>query len=51
MLVFVEARKYARAIVAYERALLWKELFVLTIQESMTHENMKALGQRVGGKS
>lgn len=48
-LVFVEARKYARAIVAYEHALLWRELFVLAKQESLSDEDVQTMAQRIGG--
>lgn len=48
-LVFVEASKLNKAMVAHEKALQWQELFDLAVQEHTSQEDLVALGYRVAG--
>lgn len=38
-----------KALVAYERALQWRELFDLAMREGLTEEELKEMGYRVAG--
>lgn len=46
-----QALKPSKAILAYEKALMWQELFDVALQESMSEEDLSALAYRVAGKS
>jgi hypothetical protein len=48
-LVFVEAIKLNKAMVAHEKALQWQELFDLAVQEHTSQEDLVAMGYRVAG--
>ena len=48
-LVFVEASKLNKAMVAHEKALQWQELFDLAVQEHTSQEDLVAMGYRVAG--
>lgn len=47
---FVEAGKSNKAMVAYEKALQWQELFELALQESTPQEDLVTMGYRVAGR-
>lgn len=49
-LVFVQAEKPAKAMVAYERALDWRELFDLAIREGTPEDDLVEMGLRVAGE-
>jgi elongator complex protein 1 len=48
--VFVEAGKPPKALIAFEKALEWQELFDLAARDEMDEEEFAAMGVRVAGK-
>ena len=48
--VFVQAKNPAKAMIAYERALDWRELFDLAVRESTPQDKLVEVGLRVAGK-
>jgi elongator complex protein 1 len=48
--VFVQAEKPAKAMIAYEKALDWKELFDLAVRESTPEDELVEMGIRVAGE-
>ncbi|KLO09706.1 IkappaB kinase complex, IKAP component [Schizopora paradoxa] len=46
-IVYVEARKHPKAIVAYERALMWRELFTLAVEDSVDENEIEQIALRV----
>jgi elongator complex protein 1 len=40
---------YAKAMLAYERALEWQDLFDIALQQQMSIEDLKATAYRVAG--
>ena len=48
--VFVQAEKPAKAMIAYEKALDWRELFDLAIRESLPEDELIEMGLRVAGE-
>lgn len=48
--VYVEGGKNPKAIVAYERALMWRELFTLAAQDNMEEDAIKQIAYRVAGE-
>lgn len=49
LLVFIEAKKAQKAMIAFEKALEWQELFDLAAMESVLEEDIVAMGYRVAG--
>lgn len=49
-LVFVQAEKPAKAMIAYEKALDWRELFDLAVRESTPEDELVGMGLRVAGE-
>ncbi|KAG8891472.1 hypothetical protein FRC00_013629, partial [Tulasnella sp. 408] len=47
-LAFVQASKPQRAIIAYEKAYAWQELFALAVKEGSSFDELVQMGQRVG---
>lgn len=50
MLVFVEAKKPSKAMVAHEKDLEWQELFDLALTTKMPDEEVVSMGYRVAGQ-
>ena len=48
--VFIEAGKPPKALVAYEKALKWPELFDLAAREKIPEEDIVSMAYRVAGK-
>jgi elongator complex protein 1 len=48
-LVFVEAEKPSKVMVAYEKSLEWQELFDLALRENRSEEDVIVMGYRVAG--
>lgn len=48
--VFVEASKPPKALIAFEKALEWQELFDLAARDDMDEEELAAMGVRVAGR-
>lgn len=48
--MFVQAEKPAKAMIAYEKALDWRELFDLAVRESLPEDELVEMGLRVAGK-
>lgn len=51
LVVFREAHKPAKAMIAYEKSLDWRELFEIAIQESVSPEDLGDTAYRLAGKS
>jgi hypothetical protein len=47
--VFIEAARLEKAMIAYERALEWQELFDLAVREGMSEADIVDMGYRVAG--
>jgi elongator complex protein 1 len=47
--VFVEAARPSKAMVAYEKALQWQELFNLALCEKIFEEDLCTMAYRVAG--
>ena len=47
--MFVQAEKPAKAMIAYEKALDWRELFDLAVRESTPEDELAEMGLRVAG--
>ena len=47
--VFDQAGKPAKAMIAYEKALNWRELFDLAVRESTPEDELAEMGLRVAG--
>lgn len=47
--MFVEAEKYSKVMVSYEKALEWQELFDLALREKMSDPDIISMGYRVAG--
>ncbi|KAI0785729.1 IkappaB kinase complex IKAP component [Abortiporus biennis] len=45
--VFTQAQKYEKAMVAYEKALDWQELFALAVQQQASEEDLADMAYRV----
>ncbi|KAI0061864.1 IkappaB kinase complex, IKAP component [Artomyces pyxidatus] len=45
--VFIEAERNSKAMVAYEKALMWRELFELALHEKTEEDDLIAMGYRV----
>lgn len=43
----MEAGKPLKAMVAYERAFLWQELFDIALQENLSQTKLKAVAYRI----
>ena len=50
LLVFVEANKHQKAMVAYEKALEWQELFTLAVSDCMSDAKLVETAYRVAGE-
>lgn len=50
-IVFVEASKASKAMIAYEKDLAWQELFDLALRTSVQADQVVAMGYRVAGSS
>ena len=48
-IVFVEAKRTGKAMIAHEKALEWQELFNLAVLDEMDEEDIVAMGYRVAG--
>ena len=48
--VFIQAEKPAKAIIAYEKSLDWRELFDLAVRESLSEDELVEMGLRVAGE-
>lgn len=48
--VFRQAEKYAKAMVAHEKALEWQELFDIALQQQVPEEDLQATAYRVAGQ-
>lgn len=48
--MFVQAGKPAKAMIAYEKALDWRELFDLAVRESTPEDELSEMGLRVAGE-
>lgn len=48
-LVFREASKPMKAMIAHEKALDWQELFELAVRENLTHDELSSMAYRVAG--
>lgn len=48
--MFVEAGKQQKAMVAYEKALEWQELFMVAVQTGMSEELMVETAYRISGE-
>ena len=48
--VFVQAGKPAKAMIAYEKALEWRELFDLAVREGTPQGEIAEMGLRVAGE-
>jgi len=48
--VFIQAEKPAKAMIAYEKALDWRELFDLAVRESTPEDELAEMGLRVAGE-
>ena len=49
--MFVQAEKPANAIIAYEKAIDWRELFDLAVRERTPEEELAEMGLRVAGET
>ena len=49
MLVFTEAHRPSKAMIAYEKALNWQDLFDLAAREHVGEEEIVSMGYRVSG--
>lgn len=49
--MFVQAEKPAKAMIAYEKALDWRQLFDLAIRESTPEDELAEMGLRVAGEN
>ena len=49
MLVFTEAHQPSKAMIAYEKALSWQDLFDLATREHVGEEEIISMGYRVAG--
>lgn len=49
--VFVQAGSTIKAMISYERALDWRELFDLAVRESTSQDELAEIGLRVAGKT
>lgn len=47
--VFVEANKHQKAMVAHEKALEWQELFMFAIQNELSDAEIVEMAYRVAG--
>ena len=47
--MFVQAEKPAKAMIAYEKALDWRELFDLAVREDTPEDELAEMGLRVAG--
>ena len=47
--VYVEGKKHPKAIVAYERALMWRELFTLALEDGVDESEIEQIAIRVAG--
>lgn len=47
--VFIEASQLTKAMIAYEKALQWRELMRLAEHENMPHEDIAAMAYRIAG--
>ena len=50
-LVFIQADKPAKALIAYEKALDWRELFDLAVGENTPQDELTEMGLRVAGEA
>lgn len=50
VVVFRQAEKYAKAMVAHEKALEWQELFDIALQQQVPEEDLQATAYRVAGQ-
>jgi len=50
LLVFIEANKHQKAMVAYEKALEWQELFTLAVSDCMSDAKLVETAYRVAGE-
>ena len=48
-LVFRQAQKYAKAMLSYEKALMWQELFDVALQAEISTDDLSDLAYRVSG--
>jgi len=48
--VFIQAGRPAKAMIAYEKALDWRELFDLAVRESLPEDELVEMGLRVAGE-
>jgi hypothetical protein len=49
--VFIQAEKPAKALIAYEKALDWRELFDLAVGENTPQDDLVEMGLRVAGET
>jgi len=50
LLVFIEANKQQKAMVAYEKALEWQELFTLAVSDCMSDAKLIETAYRIAGE-
>ena len=48
--MFVQAENLANAMIAYEKALDWRELFDLAVRENTPEDKLIEMGLRVAGQ-
>lgn len=48
--MYISAQKPQKAMVAHERALAWRELFTIAVEEKMSDEDIVETAYRVAGK-
>ena len=50
LVVFIEANKHQKAMVVYEKALEWQELFTLAVSNCMSDAKLVETAYRVAGE-
>jgi len=48
--VFTQAKRNTKAMIAFEKALLWQELFEMATLDNMDDEDVVSMAYRVSGK-
>lgn len=51
LLVFTEAKKPSKVMIAYEKALEWQQLFDVASRESVPEDDIKSMAYRIAGLS
>jgi len=48
--VFAQAKRNTKAMIAFEKALLWQELFEMAILDNMDDEDVVSMAYRISGE-